>query len=95
MNFEMKKNRRGNPVPSSFDNVDINERLAKYIKAKDLCDSVIADTEGYATAKEHEAAIADMQADVAGIKSHLIDSSRIVRKGTQENTFKLNTSEEK
>lgn len=96
MNFEMKKDKKGNLVPSSikisFDNADINERLAKYIKAKGLCDAVIADTKGYATAKEHEAAIADIQADVAEIKNHLIDSSRIVRKGTQENTFKLNTS---
>ena len=103
MNFEMKKDRKGNPVPSSikisFDNVDINERLAKYIKAKGLCDSVIADTEGYASAKEHEteigraheAAIAEIQADVAEIKHHLIDSNRIVKKGTHGNVFKLNT----
>lgn len=99
MNFEMKKDRKGNLVPSSikisFDNVDINERLAKYIKAKGLCNSVISDTEGYATAEEHEAAIADMRADVEEIKSHLIDSSRIIRKVTQGNTFKLNTSVEK
>lgn len=97
MNFEMKKDRKGNPVPSSikisFDNADVNEHLAKYIKAKDLCDSIIADTEGYATSEEHQAAIADIQADVAEIKNHLIDSSRIVKKGTQGNTFKLNTSE--
>ncbi|MBP3703327.1 MAG: helix-turn-helix transcriptional regulator [Lachnospiraceae bacterium] len=95
MNFEMKKDRKGNPVPSSikisFDNADINERLAKYIKAKGLCDSVIADASGYASAEEHEAAIADIQADVAEIKNHLIDSSRIVKKGTQGNIFKLNT----
>lgn len=49
MNFEMKKDRKGNPVPSSikisFDNADINER---------------------------QAAIADIQADVAEIKNHLI-----------------------
>lgn len=99
MNFEMKKDRKGNPVPSSikisFDNADINERLAKYIKAKGLCDSVTADVDGYASAEEHEAAIADIQADVAEIKNHLIDSSRIVKKGTQGNTFQLNASEEK
>ena len=99
MNFEMKKDRKGNPVPSSikisFDNADINERLAKYIKAKGLCDAVIADAGGYATAKEHEAAVASMQTDVAEIKNHLIDSSRIVRKGTQENTFKLNANGKK
>ena len=97
MNFEMKKDRRGNPIPSSikisFDNADINERLAKYIKTKGLCDSVIADSDSYASAKEHEAAIADIQTDVAEIKNHLIDSNRIVKKGTQGNTFKLNTSE--
>ncbi len=96
MNFEMKKDRKGNPIPSSikisFNNADINERLCKYIKAKSLCDSVIADAGGYASAKEHEAAIADIQADVTEIKNHLIDSSRIVKKGTQRNTFKLNTS---
>lgn len=84
MNFEIKKGRKENPVPSSikisFDNANINERLAKYIKAKGLCDSVIADTEGYSTVEEHEVAIADMQADVAEIKIISLTAAALSRK---------------
>lgn len=86
MNFEMKKDKKGNPVPSSikisFEDSEINSRLGKYIAAKEIKDRMAADRDSFGSEEDYLASLDAVTADINEIKNHLIDSSLVVRKGT-------------
>lgn len=94
MNFEMKKDRNGKPVPSSvklsFKDADINSRLSKYITARNVREEFIADKKSFDSEEDYNASIEAVTSDIEEIKHHLIDSNRIVKKGTQGYTVKTN-----
>jgi len=94
MNFEMKKDKNGKPVPSSvklsFKDADINSRLSKYITARNVREEFITDKESFDSEEDYNASIEAVTSDIEEIKHHLIDSNRIVKKGTQGYTVKTN-----
>ena len=94
MNFEMKKDKNGKPIPSSvklsFKDAEINTRLCKYIAAMEVRNRMVADRESFESEDDYLASVEAITADIDDIKHHLIDSNRIVRKGTEGTTIQTN-----
>lgn len=86
MHFEADADAEGKYIPStiklSFQNLEINKRLCKFMRAKQLRDKIIDDREGFPTEEEYLAAAEDMSNSVEEIKQHLLDSNIVVKKGT-------------
>ena len=93
MNFEMKKDKKGKPIPSSikisFQDADINSRLSKYIAAKEIKDHMVADRNSFDNEEDYLASLDAVTSDIEEIKNHLIDSNRVIRTDTSGVTVKM------
>lgn len=85
--FTGKKNKKGEYAPDSialkFNNPLINEKLAKWARTRDLVQQTVDARDKFDTEEEYQNEVADMQEMADEIKQHLMDSSIVVKKGTE------------
>ena len=93
MNFEADKDENGDYIPStvkmSFANYEIANRLAKYMKARDIQAGLNESKEKKNLNSDEEAFIEHTQELVDQIKLSVIDSNLVVTKGTKGITVKV------
>lgn len=91
--FTGKKNKKGEYAPDSialkFNNSLINEKLAKWARTKDLVQQTVDARDKFDTEEEYQNEVADMQEMADEIKQHLMDSSIVVKKGTEGIVVKI------
>ena len=84
MEIDGEKNSEGNLIPDTiyirFKHPEINSRLAKFAKAKKLQENLIASKDAFPSeeAFQHEQ-----------IKQYLVDTNRVVKKGTSGIAIKI------
>lgn len=91
--FTGKKNKKGEYAPDSialkFNNPLINEKLAKWARTRDLVQQTVDARDKFDTEEEYQNEVADMQEMADEIKQHLMDSSIVVKKGTEGIVVKI------
>ena len=91
--FTGKKNKKGEYDPDSvslkFNNPTINDRLAKWVRTRELVQKTVDARDEFATEEEYQNEVADMRDKAAEVKQHLMDSNVVVRKGTEGIVVKL------
>lgn len=91
--FTGKKNKKGEYAPDSialkFNNPLINEKLAKWARTRDLIQQTVDARDKFDTEEEYQNEVADMQEMADEIKQHLMDSSIVVKKGTEGIVVKI------
>lgn len=85
--FTGKKNKKGEYAPDSislkFNNLLINDRLAKWARTRDLVQQTVDARNEFDTEEEYQNEVANMREKADEIKQHLMDSSMVVKKGTE------------
>ena len=91
--FTGKKNKKGEYAPDSislkFNNPAINDLLAKWARTRDLVQKTLDARDEFETEEDYRNEVADMQETADEIKQHLMDSSVVVKKGTEGIVVKL------
>ncbi len=94
--FTGKKNKKGDYAPDSialkFNNPLINEKLAKWARTRDLVQQTVDARDKFDTEEEYQNEVADMQEMADEIKQHLMDSSIVVKKGTEGIVVKISNT---
>lgn len=94
--FTGKKNKKGEYAPDSialkFNNPLINEKLAKWARTRDLVQQTVDARDKFDTEEEYQNEVADMQEMADEIKQHLMDSSIVVKKGTEGIVVKISNT---
>lgn len=94
--FTGKKNKKGEYAPDSialkFNNSLINEKLAKWARTRDLVQQTVDARDKFDTEEEYQNEVADMQEMADEIKQHLMDSSIVVKKGTEGIVVKISNT---
>lgn len=94
--FTGKKNKKGEYAPDSislkFNNPLINDRLAKWARTRDLVQQTVDARDKFDTEEEYQNEVADMQEMADEIKQHLMDSSIVVKKGTEGIVVKISNT---
>ena len=73
----------------SFAHPAINKKLCTYLKAKRLQENIKNNKYNFDSQEQQEEALAAISADMEEIKSHLLDDSMIVKKGTHGLSVKM------
>lgn len=85
--FTGKKNKKGEYAPDSislkFNNPAINDRLAKWARTRDLVQKTVDARDEFETEEDYRNEVADIREKADEIKQHLMDSSIVVKKGTE------------
>lgn len=91
--FTGKKNKKGEYAPDSialkFNNPLINEKLVKWARTRDLVQQTVDARDEFDTEEEYQNEVADMREKADEIKQHLMDSSMVVKKGTEGIVVKI------
>lgn len=94
--FIGKKNKKGEYAPDSialkFNNPLINEKLAKWARTRDLVQQTVDARDKFDTEEEYQNEVTDMQEMADEIKQHLMDSSIVVKKGTEGIVVKISNT---
>lgn len=92
MNFEAEKDEDGSFIPStikiSFKNSLLNHKLGVYMKARELQENLLNDTERFSSEEEHQRAIEALSKDLDAVKQSVLDDSKIVKKALEEYLLK-------
>ncbi len=93
MNFEAEKDEDGSFISStikiSFKNPLLNHKLGVYIKARELQENLINDTECFSSEEEHQRAIKALSKDLDTVKQSILDDSKIMKKGISGISVKI------
>ncbi len=93
MDFEAKKDEDGSFIPStikiSFKNSLLNHKLGVYMKARELQENLINDTERFSSEEEHQRAVEALSKDLDAVKQSILDDSKIVKKGVSGISVKI------
>ena len=93
MDFEAEKDEDGSFIPStikiSFKNSLLNHKLGVYMKARELQQNLINDTERFSSEEEHQRAIEALSKDLDTVKQSILDDSKIVKKGVRGISVKI------
>lgn len=93
MDFEAEKDEDGSFIPStikiSFKNSLLNHKLGIYMKARELQENLINDTERFSSEEEHQRAIETLSKDLDAVKQSILDDSKIVKKGVRGISVKI------
>ncbi len=93
MEIDGEKDSEGNLIPGTiyirFKNPEINNRLAKFAKAKKLQENLIASKDAFPSEAAFQHELEQMNETCEQIKQHLVDTNRIVKKGTSGIAVKI------
>ncbi len=93
MDFEAEKDEDGSFIPStikiSFKDSLLNHKLGVYMKARELQENLINDTEHFSSEEEHQRAVDAHSKDLDAVKQSILDDSKIVKKGTSGIVVKI------
>ncbi len=93
MDFEAEKDEDGSFIPStikiSFKNSLLNHKLGVYMKARELQQNLINDTERFSSEEEHQRAIEALSKDIDAVKQSILDDSKIVKEGIRGISVKI------
>ena len=93
MNFEAEKDEDGSFIPStikiSFQNSLLNHKLGVYMKARELQENLLNDTERFSSEEEYQRAIEALSKDLDAVKQSILDDSKIVKKGVRGISVKI------
>ena len=93
MDFEAEKDEDGSCIPStikiSFKNSLLNHKLGVYMKARELQENLLNDTERFSSEEEHQRAIEALSKDLDAVKQSILDDSKIVKKGVRGISVKI------
>ena len=93
MNSEAERYEDGSFNPStikiSFKNSLLNHKLGVYMKARELQENLLNDTERFSSEKEHQRAIEALSKDLDAVKQSILDDSKIVKKGVRGISVKI------
>lgn len=93
MDFEAEKDEDGSFIPSTikiyFKNSLLNHKLGVYMKARELQEDLINDTERFSSEEEHQRAVEALSKDLNAVKQSILDDSKIVKKGTSGIAVKI------
>lgn len=88
-----EKDTDGNLLPDTicirFKHPEINNRLAKFAKAKKLQENLIASKDAFPSEKAFQHELEQMNETCEQIKQHLVDTNRVVKKGTSGISVKI------
>ncbi len=88
MKIDGKKDNDGNLIPDTiyihFNHPEINERLAKFAKAKKLQENLIASKDAFPSEESFQQELAKMNDTCEKIKQHLVDTNIVVTKEMRE-----------
>ena len=76
-------------ISLKFNNPLINDRLAKWARTRDLVQQTVDARDEFDTEEEYQNEVADMREKADEIKQHLMDSSMVVKKGTEGIVVKI------
>ena len=93
MDFEAEKDEDGSFIPStikiSFQNSLLNHKLGVYMKARELQENLLNDTERFSSEEEYQRAIEALSKDLDAVKQSILDDSKIVKKGVRGISVKI------
>ena len=93
MNFEAERYKDGSFNPStikiSFKNSLLNHKLGVYMKARELQENLLNDTERFSSEEEHQRAIEALSKDLDAVKQSILDDSKIVKKSVRGISVKI------
>ena len=93
MEIDGEKDSEGNLISDTicirFKHPEINSRLAKFAKAKKLQENLIASKDAFPSEEAFQHEVEQMNETCEQIKQHLVDTNRIVKKGTSGITIKV------
>lgn len=93
MEIDGEKDSEGNLIPDTicihFKHPVINSRLAKFAKAKKLQENLIASKDAFPSEEAFQHEVEQMNETCEQIKQHLVDTNRIVKKGTSGIAVKI------
>ena len=93
MNFEAERYEDGSFNPAtikiSFKNSLLNHKLGVYMKARELQENLLNDTERFSSEEEHQRAIEALSKDLDAVKQSILDDSKIVKKGVRGISVKI------
>ena len=93
MEIDGEKDSEGNLIPDTicihFKHPEINSRLAKFAKAKKLQENLIASKDAFPSEEAFQHEVEQMNETCEQIKQHLVDTNRIVKKGTSGIAVKI------
>lgn len=93
MEIDGEKDKNGNLIPDTiyirFKHPEINSRLAKFAKAKKLKENLIASKDAFPNEEAFQQEVAQMNETCEQIKQHLVDTNRVVKKGTSGISVKI------
>ena len=93
MEIDGEKDSEGNLIPDTicirFKHPEINSRLAKFAKAKKLQENLIASKDAFPSEEAFNKELEQMNETCEQIKQHLVDTNRVVKKGTTEISVKV------
>ena len=93
MDFEAEKDEDGSFIPStikiSFQNSLLNHKLGVYMKARELQENLLNDTERFSSEEEYQRAIEALSKDLDAVKQGILDDSKIVKKGGRGISVKI------
>ncbi len=93
MEIDGEKDSEGNLIPNTifikFKHPEINNRLAKFAKAKKLEENLLASKDAFPNEEVFQQEVEQMNETCDQIKQHLVDTNRIVKKGTEGISVKI------
>ena len=93
MDFEAEKDEDGSFIPStikiSFQDSLLNHKLGVYMKARELQQNLINDTERFSSEEEHQRAIEALSKELGAVKQSILDDSKIVKKEVKGISVKI------
>ncbi len=76
-------------IKISFKNSLLNHKLGVYMKARELHENLINDTERFSSEEERQRAIEALSKELDAVKQSILDDSKIVKKGVRGISVKL------
>ncbi len=93
MKFEAEKDEDSSFIPSTikifFKNSLLNYKLGVYMKARELQENLLHDTERFSSEEEHQRATEALSKDLDAVKQSILDDSKIVKKGVRGISVKI------
>lgn len=93
MEIDGEKDSEGNLIPDTiclrFKHSEINSRLAKFAKTKKSQEDLIASKDAFPSEEAFNRESEQLNETCEQIKQHLVDTNKIVKKGTSEITVKM------
>ncbi len=93
MDFEAERYEDGSFHPAtikiSFQNSLLNHRLGVYMKARELQENLLNDTERFSSEGRTQRAIEALSKDLDAVKQSILDDSKIVKKGVRDISVKI------